>query len=248
MVLSMIITSETLDLTTARGPMHTYVYRPANEGKYPGIIFYSEIFQQTEPVRRAAMLYAGHGFVVAVPEVFHEFEPAGRVLGYDQAGADAGNCHKYDKELASYDEDTAALIAHLTARPDCDGSLGAVGICLGGHLAFRAALSPEVRAAACFYATDIHNSTLGRGKADDSLARAGEIKGELLMIWGRQDPHIPADGRQKIYARLNEAGVSFTWHEFQGQHAFMRDEGHRYDPELALICYNLAISLLRRAL
>jgi dienelactone hydrolase len=62
-----------------------------------------------------------------------------------------------------------------------------VGICLGGHLAFRAAMNPEVRAAVCFYATDIHSGTLGAGKKDDSLARASEVKGELLHIWGRQD-------------------------------------------------------------
>ena len=27
--------------------------------------------------------------------------------------------------------------------------------------------------------------------------------------------------------------MEFTWHEFNGQHAFMRDEGPRYDPELS---------------
>jgi carboxymethylenebutenolidase len=41
---------------------------------------------------------------------------------------------------------------------------------------------------------------------DDSIARAGEIKGELLMVWGRQDPHIPTEGRMKVLARLNEVG------------------------------------------
>ena len=62
---------------------------------------------------------------------------------------------------------------------------------------------PEVRAAACFFATDMHTGTLGDG--DDSLARAREIQGELLMIWGRQDPHIPEEGRRRIYATLHES-------------------------------------------
>lgn len=39
-----------------------------------------------------------------------------------------------------------------------------------------------------------------------------------------------------------------TWHEFNGAHAFMRDEGHRYDPALALIGYRLAIDLFTRTL
>lgn len=49
-----------------------------------------------------------------------------------------------------------------------------------------------------------------------------------------KDPHIPREGRAKVWQALEEAGVTFTWHEFNGQHAFMRDEGPRYDPELAL--------------
>ena len=42
--------------------------------------------------------------------------------------------------------------------------------------------------------------------------------------------------------------MNFTWHEFNGQHAFMRDEGPRYDPELATICYTLVVDLFKRKL
>jgi len=121
-------------------------------------------------------------------------------------------------------------------------------MCLGGHLAFRAAMNPEVRAGVCFYATDIHKGSLGKGMCDDSLARIKELKGELLMIWGRQDPHVPREGRALIYGALADAGVNFTWHEFNGQHAFLRDEGHRYDSELALKSYGLALELFKRKL
>jgi hypothetical protein len=34
----------------------------------------------------------------------------------------------------------------------------------------------------CYFATDIHSRTLGRGKRDDSLERCGEIKGEVVMV------------------------------------------------------------------
>lgn len=55
-------------------------------------------------------------------------------------------------------------------------------MCLGGHLAYRCALDSRVKAAVCYFATDIHSKTLGLGKNDDSLARAGDIKGEMLMV------------------------------------------------------------------
>ncbi len=193
-------------------------------------------------------MLAGHGYLVAVPEIYHEYEALGTVLGYDQAGADRGNALKTTKPLAAYDSDARAVLDFLKSHPACTGRLGAMGICIGGHLAFRAAMNADVLAAACFYATDIHKKGLGAGMNDNSLERAGEIRGELLHIWGRQDPHVPLDGRNKIKARLDEAGVRFTWHEVNGAHAFLRDEGPRYDPALAYQGYGLVFELFHRRL
>jgi carboxymethylenebutenolidase len=244
----MTIKDDIVEVPTGTGPMRSYVFRPAGDFKAPALILYSEIFQVTGPIRRTAAMFAGQGYLVAVPEVYHELEPAGTVLAYDQAGADVGNAHKYGKELSSYDEDSRALIEYLKARQDCTGRIGVVGICLGGHLAFRAAMHPDVLATACFYATDIHSGSLGKGKQDDSLLRATEIKGELLHIWGRQDPHVPLEGRNRIKARLEETNVNFQWLEVNGAHAFMRDEGYRYDPGLAHLCYSMAFDLFHRNL
>ncbi len=239
---------EVVELKTPYGPMRTLVLRPVAPGKYPGVVFYSEIFQITGPIRRTAAMLAGHGYIVAIPEIYHEFESAGTVLAYDQAGSDRGNQWKTAKELASYDADARAVLDHLKSRPDCTGQLGAFGICIGGHLAFRAAMNADVRAAACFYATDIHKGSLAKGMKDDSLERAKDIQGELLMIFGRQDPHVPLEGRRKVMARLDEVDARYTWHEVNGAHAFLRDEGVRYDPELALQCYGLAFDLFHRRL
>lgn len=248
----MLVRDRVADLATPTGPMRTYVYaghdphRP--DKKRPGVVLYSEIFQQTQPIRRLAVRLAGRGFVVAVPEVYHEHEPAGTVLGYDDAGKDKGNRYKYATKLSSYDADARAALDALKAMPECDGRLGTMGVCLGGHLAFRAALNPDVGASACFYGTDLHSATLGEGQKDDTLARCGEIKGELLLVWGRQDPHVPFEGRLAIAKALHAAGVCYTWHEFNAAHAFLRDEGDRYDPEAADLCVDLAARLFHRAL
>jgi carboxymethylenebutenolidase len=245
----MIITTDPpVGLPTFTGPMRTHILRPAAGEKYPAIILYSEIFQVTAPIRRMAAILAGHGYVVAVPEVYHEFEPAGTILNYDQAGSDRGNALKTQKTIASFDDDARAVIDHLKQRSDCTGKIGAMGICLGGHLAFRAAFNSEVRGTVCFYATDLHKGSLGAGMNDDSLQRAAEIKGELLMVWGRQDPHVPLEGRLKVQARLNEVGVRMSWIEVNGAHAFLRDEGPRYDPELAHTLLQFVFDFFHRTL
>ncbi|MCM2681249.1 dienelactone hydrolase family protein [Echinimonas agarilytica] len=244
----MIIETQTVDIDTPTGVMRCYQYSPVAEGQYPAIIYYSEIFQQTAPIARAAAVMAGHGFIVLVPEVFHELNPRGTVLAYDDKGKDKGNADKFAKPLEDHDSDTEAMIDYLDNHAKCTGRIGTMGVCIGGHLSFRAALNPALLSAFCLYATDIHSNTLPCQEGNDSYTRAGDIQGELAMIWGKQDPHVPTEGRQKIYQQLIEQDVNFTWLEVNGQHAFMRDEGDRYDPELALKMYLDAVALFRRTL
>ena len=251
----MIIRSdETIDVPVPdAGAMRMHLFRPAanqNEklGGYPGVLFFSEIYQVTAPIRRLAAMVAGHGYVVAVPEVYHEHEAPGTVLAYDQPGTDRGNALKFTKPVAAFDADARAGLAALAAHPACNGRLATLGVCLGGHLAYRAALNPEVSAAACFYPTDIHSGSLGDGRHDDSLARMDELKAETLFVFGRHDPHVPFAGREILRARLEAVGAHYEWHEVNAAHAFLRDEGPRYDPALFVQALGWMLTLFRRVL
>lgn len=239
---------EYTDIATPTGMMRTHLFVPVGSRSWPTVLLYSEIYQMTGPIARTASWLAGHGYLVAVPEVYHEYATPGEAFSYDQDGTDRGNRLKTTKPLADFDSDANCLLETLKTDGRCDGNFGAIGICLGGHLAFRAAMNPNVKACVCLYATDIHKRSLGFGMSDDSLDRIPEIQGELLMIWGRQDPHIPREGRRMIYDALADANRCFTWHEFNGEHAFMRDEGHRYDPANADIVHSMILELLHRCL
>jgi carboxymethylenebutenolidase len=244
----MIIRSHFVDLSTPTGVMRTHVYEPvATARTFPGLLLYPEIFQQTGPIARLCAQFASHGYVVMAPEIYHQHEPPGTVLGYDDIGKDKGNAYKKKTRLSTFDDDAAVVLDALREHPQCNGRLGTVGFCIGGHLAFRAALRADVLACASFYPTDLHSGTLGEGGAD-TLARAAEMKGELALLWGRQDPHIPAEGRATIYRALIDAGTHFTWHELNAEHAFMRDEGARYDAEAARLAMTIALGLFHRAL
>ena len=249
----MITQMQVADISTKTGVMRTYIHRPVDNKlvrtkKVPAILFFSEIFQQTGPIARAAAYMAGHGYAVLVPEVFHELNPIGTILGYDDAGREKGNADKAAKDVQGYDTDNLAMIDFLNNQDWYNGNLGAMGFCIGGHLAFRAALQSEVKATACFYATDLHINSIPNQPNQHSMQRLADIKGELMMIWGKQDNHIPATGRALVHEKLTAANVNFTWHEFNAQHAFMRDEDARYDAELAVIGYQMTLRMFQRAL
>ena len=236
------------DLPTPTEPMRIHRFLP-KDGDCPAVILYSEIYQMTGPIARLAARLACEGYEVLVPEVYHEYEAPGTVLAYDKEGTDRGNFLKFEKPLGAFDSDANALIDFVLGHPGYRWKqLGTIGWCLGGHLAFRAALDSRVAAASCWYGTDIHSATLGKGQCDDTLARSGEIGAELLMIWGRQDPHVPDEGRRKIYDHLTETGRDFTWHEFNAAHAFARDEGPRYDAAATRLGWELTLELFKRKL
>ena len=244
----MITQQNTQDISTPTGLMRTSVFRPASEGQYPTIIFYSEIFQQTSPITRSAQILAGHGFVVLVPEIFHELNPIGTVLAYDDAGKDKGNADKFTKPLEHHDSDTQAMINFVQQQTYCNGKIGVMGVCIGGHLAFRAALNKHISGAFCLYPTDIHSNTLPCEQGNDSLSRSNDIECTMVLVFGKQDPHVSAEDRVLIHTTLSQNDNNFSWHEVNAQHAFMRDEGDRYDAALALQMYKMAIDFFHDCL
>lgn len=240
--------------TKAGGDMRIFLFHPTipnyPKAKFPGVVVFSEIYQVTGPVARFARQIASQGYIVAAPSSYHEFtgpEP----LAYDGPGTDKGNEWKITKTVEAYDEDATLSVDALLALPTCNGRVGATGMCLGGHLAYRCALDPRVVSAICYFATDIHSKTLGAGKDDDSLARAKDIKAELVMIFGKMDNHVPPEGRDLIRKTLHDAGVNFSFYEpAWAQHAFIRDESSkgRYDAALTGICFEMLKELFNRTL
>jgi carboxymethylenebutenolidase len=103
-----------------------------------------------------------------------------------------------------------------------------------------------VQATACFYGTGLHNGKLGQDADAGSLARAAEITGELLLVWGTRDPHVPEDGRARIESALQSAGTKFAVQLYDAEHAFMRDEGARFDPEATDAAWGEMVKLYRR--
>ncbi len=228
-------------------PMRTFLARPNREGRFPAVAFYSDIFQLTGPMLRVSERLAGYGFVVLAPEIYHRIEAPGLAIPFDDPGRSRGLADAEKTPVAHFDADIRALLnfakTHSSVAPE---HLAASGFCLGGHLAFRAALQPDVRATTCFYGTGIHNGKLGLDADAGSLAQAGSIGGDLLMIFGLEDPHVPPEGRTTIANALEAAKVRHTIQLLPAEHAFMRDVGPRHDPEATDTAFAAMIAQFRR--
>jgi carboxymethylenebutenolidase len=243
----MIVSTQYVDIPLSGSPMRTFVASPRAEGRYPGILCYSDIFQLTPPTLRSCVRLAGYGFVAAAPEIYRRIEPPGTVIPFDDAGRTRGQQDAAKTPVAHFDADCRVGLDWLATQPNvAPGKMGAVGFCIGGHLAFRAAFQPDVQATACYYGTGIHDGKLGQDADAGSLARAKEIRGELLMIFGTKDPHVPDCGREMIDRALRDSGIRYRTLLYPAEHAFTRDEGPRFDPEATDLAFAEVIRLFRR--
>ena len=85
-----VVTQEYVDVPVGDLAMRTFVAAPRSPGPHPAIVFYSDIFQLTEPTLRWCVRLASYGFLVAAPEIYHRIEPSGTVLEFDDEGKARG--------------------------------------------------------------------------------------------------------------------------------------------------------------
>ncbi len=240
------ITKRNVELRVDDSLMRVYLAAPSSPGVYPGIIFYSDIYQLGGAMIRLANYLAGYGYVVAAPEIFHRTEAVGLVIEPDDIGRMRGNDNARRTAIADYDADCRAVIEFLKAESSVSSDkIGTLGFCIGGHLAFRAAFETEIKAAACCYPTGIPSGKLGKGVAD-TIKRVSEIKGEMLMVFGTLDPHIPDSDRQTLIKALENAGIPHQAFLYEAEHTFMRDDGYRYDSAATTSAWSEIVAFFAR--
>jgi carboxymethylenebutenolidase len=67
-------------------------------------------------------------------------------------------------------------------------------------------------------------------------------------VFGSRDPHIPLDGITSVQTAFAKSGTDYRISLYDGEHAFMRDEGPRWNPSETDRAYASAVAFLRDAL
>jgi len=240
------ITSSNIDLRVDDSLMRVYIAAPKPSGVYPGIVFYSDIYQLGGPIIRLANYLAGYGYVVAAPEIFHRIEPIGEVIEPDDLGRMRGNDDARQTAIKNYDSDGRAVIDFLKSESSvATDKIGTLGFCIGGHLAFRTAFESEIKASVCCYPTGVPSGKLGQGVAD-TIQRVSEIKGEMLIVFGTLDRHTPENDRLTVKNELEKASIPHKIVTYEAEHTFMRDDGYRYDSVVTTAAWSEITAFLER--
>lgn len=228
-----IVTERVRMALPAGGEMGGYLARPEKSGTYPAVVVFMEIFGINVHIRDVTERLAREGYVALAPDYFHRTGP-GVDYGYDEKGLAAGMKLLGALRAEEMISDARAAIAYLRGRGDVrESRIGAIGFCIGGHMAYLVACETDVRATASFYGGGIA-APQGPGGGQPTVDRSSKIGGTILLLFGGQDAMIPPSQIDAIRSALAKSGVRHHIEVYpQAGHGFFCDQRASYEAAAA---------------
>jgi carboxymethylenebutenolidase len=218
---------ESITLRAADGhELAAWVARPAGE-PLAGLVVVQEIFGVNAHIRSVADEYAQDGFLAVAPALFDRIE-RGVDLGYD--GADLQKAMGFIPRL-DIDKSVTDVAAALEFARKASGKKAAViGYCLGGTIAWLSATRLHPDAAVGYY-----GGRIGNYAAENPSC-------PVMLHFGRNDTHIPAEEVEKIHAAHPE--VEIYW--YSAGHAFNATPRASYNAVAAKLARERSLAFLNK--
>ncbi len=211
------------------------------EGGGPGVLLIQEIFGVGEFILDRANALAAEGYVVLCPDVFWRIE-RNVALDHDEAGLQkafelAGKFGQQDPQLIA--GDLLAAISHLRSLPETEGGVAVMGYCLGGSLAFEAAVAGDPEACVSYYGSTVASR----------IDAAPGMECPAIFHFGGADPYIASEDAEKVREALaHRDDVEVHIHEGAG-HAFENSFAPMFhNADATAGSWQLTLDFLRQAL
>jgi carboxymethylenebutenolidase len=228
------IKTETIEIPLAGGgSMGGYLARPDDDDARPAVLVFMEIFGINPHIRDVTERIAREGYVALAPDYFHRTGP-GVEYAYDEEGMERGMALLASLQADEMVADVNTAIAWLETRADVQSErVGAIGFCIGGHMAYLSACETSVCCVASFYGGGIA-APAGPGGARSTIGRTHQITGKIVCLFGERDGYIPPDQVEAIAAALKDAGVDHETVVYSdADHGFFCDQRESYQAAAA---------------
>jgi len=235
-------------VVTQDGTADAYVVTPQGNGRWPGVLLYTDIMGVRPVFLDMARRLAAAGFVVLLPNLFYRSgAPADPPLSIHRSGefgrllalAQGLTRPMLERDALAY---TAALRAHGSTAT---GALGCVGYCMSGAFAIAtAAVRPrDFAAVALFHAGHLSNAS---PESPDRLA--ARTRAQYLFGFAETDAFMPADAIAQLRTRLTAAGIPFETEVFPATYHGFAIADAAYEPRAAERHWQRLIDFLTRTL
>jgi carboxymethylenebutenolidase len=213
----------TVTLKTADGDMALYDAQPEGEAR-AAVVVVQEAFGVNGHIEDVTRRVAAAGYRAVAPHLFHR--TGDPVIDY-------GDYEKLMPQFAGLSEagvlnDLDAAIAYLGESGFMPARIGVVGFCMGGTVAFLAAVRRPLGAAVTFYGSGI---TEGRFGMAPMVELASLLQAPWLGLYGDEDQGIPVDHVEALRTAFSAAPVDTEIVRYAGAghgfHCDMRSDYHR---------------------
>jgi carboxymethylenebutenolidase len=192
-------------------------------GHGPGLLLIHEIFGLNRTIRDLADDLASKGFLVLCPDLYARQERG--VLLSEEKDQDVDHALRLyrDFDIEAGMRDLLAALAHMRRLPACDGKVGAVGLCLGAHLAYLMASRSDVDCTVSISPVGLENR----------LDEMHDIRFPALFFFPENDKFVSPSARQKILSSFARNAVLRVEKVEAADHAFIRKASPSYNPATA---------------
>ncbi len=197
-------------------------------GAVPGVIVCHEWYGVTDHVRSLCERFAGEGFVAIAPDLYH-----GEVAHDDES---AGKLMEALSTRVAMNDIHAAAQALRRSPQVGDRKIGVVGFCMGGAMAFSAAVAVDgIACAVPFYGIPI-----------DAYWDPTKVRVPVQAHFAKEDRWAKADKAAAFRDAVIEHGGSMELHVYDAGHAFMRaGDPKTYDAASAGVAWARMLEFLR---
>jgi carboxymethylenebutenolidase len=167
-------------------------------------------------MRDLADAYAAEGYFAVVPDLFWRIQPGIDIT--DQTPEEWQQAFDYFGKF-NVDKGVVDIQATIDHVRKSHGTIGAVGYCLGGLLAYLTATRTTINASVSYYGVGIQ----------ERLAEATTETKPLLLHVASEDSFVNKEAQAAMKAGLS-GHAQIRMHVYEGlDHAFARVGGQHYD-------------------
>ncbi|MFN0159434.1 MAG: dienelactone hydrolase family protein [Bacteroidota bacterium] len=236
-ILAFLLLSITTSLASLKSEEVTYkadgltmkgwlVYDDAVKGKRPGVLVVHEWWGHNEYARTRAKMLAEMGYTALAVDMFGNGKTAKHPDDAGKFASEAGG--KLPVAKARFLAGWELLRKHETVDA---ANIAAIGYCFGGGVVLNMA-----RAGVDLKGVVSFHGMLGTG----TPAKAGEVKGKVLVCHGADDSFIPKEQIEAFKKEMKDAKVDMTFKSYpNAKHGFTNPAADKAGKEFGIpIAYN----------
>jgi len=236
-------------IPTADGMCDGFLYQPEAQGRWPGVVFLTDIFGIRPASQGMAKRLAAEGYAVLLPNIFYrvakppvfDFQPS---FGEERTMKRLGEL-RAAVPIDAQERDNTAYLDFLSKQESARAPIGVVGYCLTGSMAMRmAAAHPDKIAAVASF----HGGGLFTEAPDSPHMLLPRIKGQMYFGHATDDRSMPAEAIAKFEKALGASAGKFQSETYDAPHGWSVPGSPMYREPEAEKAFQKLTELLRAAL